>query len=158
MSAERLDPRAFAQKLNEWARGTMIGAHGTRFISAGEGKARAELAFKPELTQLTGRFHAGAIIAFADETATAAAMWEANPTGELKPELFPLTIQLSVNLVGNAGQGTLTAEAEIIHRGRTTLVVEVKVRDERGKLIATLVATQIAPTPPASPRNANTHA
>ena len=148
MSAERLDPRAFAQKLNEWRRGTMIGAHGTRFISAGEGKAWAELAFKPELTQLTGRFHAGAIIAFADETATAASMWEANPTGELKPELFPLTIQLSVNLVGNAGQGTLTAEAEIIHRGRTTLVVQVQVKDDRGQLIATLMATQIAPTPP----------
>ena len=110
MSAEQLDPSAFAQKLNEWARGTMIGAHGTRFISAGEGKAWAELAFKPEL--------------------------------------FPLTIQLSVNLVGNAGQGTLTAEAEIIHRGRTTLVVEVKVRDQQGKLIATLVATQLAPTLP----------
>ena len=146
MSAERLDPRAFAEKLNEWGRGTMIGAHGTRFISAGEGRALAELRFKPELTQLTGRFHAGAIIAFADETATAASMWETNPTGELKPELFPLTIQLSVNLVGNAGQGTLTAEAEIIHRGRTTLVVQVKVKDDRGKLIATLIATQIAPT------------
>ena len=143
---ERLDPQAFAERLNEWARGTMIGSHGTRFISAGEGKARSELTFKPELMQLTGRFHAGAIIAFADETATAASMWEANPSGELKPELFPLTIQLSANLVGNAGQGTLTAEAEIIHRGRTTLVVEVKVRDDRGKLIATLVATQLAPT------------
>src|SRR5206468_8291656 len=30
---------------------------------------------------LTGRFHAGAIIAFADETATCAAMWETNPVG-----------------------------------------------------------------------------
>jgi uncharacterized protein (TIGR00369 family) len=109
VSAERLDPRAFAEKLNEWGRGTMIGSHGTRFISAGEGKALAELRFKPEL--------------------------------------FPLTIQLSVNLVGNAGQGTLTAEAEIIHRGRTTLVVQVKVKDDREKLIATLVATQLAPTP-----------
>lgn len=147
MTGERLDPRAYAQRLNEWARGTMIGDHGTRFIRAGEGKALAELRFKPGLTQLTGRFHGGAIIAFADETATAAAMWEANPTGELKPELFPLTIQLSANLVGNAGEGTLTAEAEIIHRGHTTLVVEVKVRDDQGKLIATLVATQIAPTP-----------
>ncbi|MBI4589495.1 MAG: hypothetical protein HY725_11695, partial [Candidatus Rokubacteria bacterium] len=75
---ERLDPRAFAQKLNEWARGTMIGIHGTRFITAGEGRALAQLDFKPELTQLTGLFHAGAIIAFADETATAAAMWETN--------------------------------------------------------------------------------
>ena len=110
MSAERLDPRAFAENLNEWGRGTMIGAHGTRFISAGEGRALAELRFRPEL--------------------------------------FPLTIQLSVNLVGNAGQGTLTAEVEIIHRGRTTLVVQVKVKDGRGKLIPTLIATQIAPTLP----------
>lgn len=147
MTGPRLDPAAFARKLNEWARGTMIGAHGTRFLSAGEGRARSELAFKPELTQLTGRFHAGAIIAFADETATAAAMWETNPTGELRPELFPLTVQLSANLVGNADRGTLTAEAAIVHRGRTTLVVQVTVRDDRGKLVALVTATQLAPTP-----------
>lgn len=41
---------------------------------------------------------------------------------------------------------TLTAEARIVHRGRTTIVVEVKVRDQEGKLIASLVATQLVPT------------
>jgi uncharacterized protein (TIGR00369 family) len=146
MASERLDPQRFAQRINEWARGTMIGSHGTRFLSAGEGRAVAQLDFKPELTQLTGLFHAGAIIAFADETATAASMWELNPTGEFKPELFPLTLQLSANLIRNTNRGTLTAEAQISHRGRTTIVVEVKVRDEEGKLIAALVATQLAPT------------
>ena len=83
-------PEAFAAKIAEWGRGTMIGSHGTRFETAGQGRARAYLDFKPELTQLTGLFHAGAIIALADETATAAAMWETNPTGEFRPELFPL--------------------------------------------------------------------
>jgi uncharacterized protein (TIGR00369 family) len=142
-----LDPAAFAAKFNEWKRGTMIEAHGTHFISAGQGRAVAQLDFKPALTQLTGLFHAGAIIALADETATAAAMWETNPTGELRPELFPLTLQLSVNLLRNTNRGTLTAEALVVHRGRTTIVVEVKVTDAQSRLIAALVATLLAPTP-----------
>jgi uncharacterized protein (TIGR00369 family) len=125
----------------------MIESHGTRFITAGQGRAVAQLDFKAALTQLTGLFHAGAIIALADETATAAAMWETNPTGELTPELFPLTLQLSVNLLRNTNRGTLTAEALVVHRGRTTIVVEVKVTDEQSRLIAALVATLLAPTP-----------
>ena len=137
----------FTQKLNEWSRGTMIESHGTRFLSAGEGRARAQLAFKPTLTQLTGLFHAGAIIALADETATAAAMWETNPTAELRPELFPLTLQLSINLIRNTNRGALTAEAEIVHRGRTTLVIDVRVSDDQGRLVAKLTATQLVPTP-----------
>ena len=141
-----LDPKAFAEKLNEWAAGTMIESHGTRFVSAGQGRAVAELDFKPSLSQLTGRFHAGAIVALADETATAAAMWETNPTDVLRPELFPLSIQLSVNLIRNTRTGTLRAEAEVVHRGRTTLVIEVKVRDDQDKLVATFVATQLAPS------------
>ena len=144
-----MTPEAFAAKIAEWGRGTMIGSHGTRFETAGQGRARAYLDFKPELTQLTGLFHAGAIIALADETATAAAMWETNPTGEFRPELFPLTLQMSANLIRNTNQGTLVAEAEIVHRGRTTLVVDVWVSDDRQRLLAKFVATLLAPAHPA---------
>lgn len=140
-----MTPEEFATKINEWARGTMIAEHGTRFLEAGQGRARAQLDFKPALTQLTGRFHAGAIIALADETATAAAMWESNPTGEFRPELFPLTIQLSANLMRNTSRGVLTAEAEIVHRGRTTMVVDVGVFDDDRRLVAKVVATQLVP-------------
>lgn len=142
-----LDPKAFAAKLNEWKRGTMIETHGTQFITAGQGRAVTQLEFKSELTQLTGLFHAGAIIALADETATAAAMWETNPTGDFNPEYFPLTLQLSVNLIRNTNRGTLTAEAHVVHRGRTTIVVDVKVSDDQKRLLASLVATLLAPTP-----------
>jgi 1,4-dihydroxy-2-naphthoyl-CoA hydrolase len=141
-------PQTFAARIGEWGRGTMIAGHGTRFVSAGQGRAEARLDFKPELTQLTGLFHAGAIIALADETATAAAMWETNPTGEFRPELFPLTLQMSANLIRNTNHGTLVAEAEIVHRGRTTLVVDVRVSDAERRLIAKFVATLLAPTVP----------
>jgi uncharacterized protein (TIGR00369 family) len=144
---EPLSPGEFAARFNEWKRGTMIGSHGTRFVTAGQGRAVAQLDFKPELTQLTGMFHAGAIISLADETATTAAMWETNPTGEFRPELFPLTLQLSVNLIRNTDRGTLTAEAQVVHRGRTTLVIEVRVTDDRARLLAVVVATLVAPTP-----------
>lgn len=152
-----MTPEEFARQINEWAKGTMIEGHGTRFLSAGQGRATAQLDFKPSLTQLTGVFHAGAIIAFADETATAAAMWETNPTADFRPELFPLTLQLSVSLIRNTDRGTLTAEARIVHRGRTTLVVEVEVFDERRRLIAKLTATQLAPAAPSlgAPREAH---
>jgi len=147
-------PEEFLKRLAGWSRGTMIESHGTRFVSVGPGRAAAELDFKPALAQLTGRFHAGAIIALADETATCASLWETNPSGELRPELFPLTLQLSVNLVRNADHGTLTAEAKIVHRGRTTLVVDVEVFDAQRRLIAKLAATQLAPAaPPAETRS-----
>src|SRR6266581_4619460 len=102
-----MTPEAFAQKINEWGRGTMIERHGTRFVTAGKGRAVAQIDFKPELTQLTGRFHAGAIVALADEAAT--------------------------------------AEAEVTHRGRTILVVDVQVFDDERALVAKLVATLLAP-------------
>ncbi|PYM47705.1 MAG: hypothetical protein DME14_14250 [Candidatus Rokuibacteriota bacterium] len=66
----------------------------------------------------------------------------------VRPDLFPLTLQLSVNRIRNASRGTLTAEAQIVHRGRTTLVVEVSVFDGQRRLIAKLVATQLAPAAP----------
>jgi 1,4-dihydroxy-2-naphthoyl-CoA hydrolase len=135
----------FLKQLSGRAMGTMIESHGTRFISVGPDRAVAELDFKPSLAQLTGRFHAGAIIALADETATCAAMWATNPSLTFRPELFPLTLQLSVNLIRNTGQGTLTAEAQIVHRGRTTLVVEVEVFDDQRRLIAKITVTQLAP-------------
>jgi 1,4-dihydroxy-2-naphthoyl-CoA hydrolase len=139
-------PEQFAREISARGQGSMLELHGTRFLRAGAGRAVAELDFKPELTQLTGLFHAGAIMALADEAATALAMWEANPSGDFRPELFPLTVQFSINLIRNTNRGTLTAEAELVHRGRTTMVVDVRVLDEGRRLLAKAVATLLAPS------------
>jgi hypothetical protein len=34
-----MTPKEFAETLNDWARGTMIGGHGARFLSVGESRA-----------------------------------------------------------------------------------------------------------------------
>src|SRR5207237_7751960 len=95
-------PEEFLKKLAGWSRGTMIESHGTRFVSVGPGRAAAELDFKPALAQLTGRFHAGAIIALAAETATCASLWQTNPSGGLRPQLLPLTLHVTVHRIPKA--------------------------------------------------------
>ncbi len=135
----------WAQEFNRRIGGTMIASHGTRFVEVSAERAVLQLDFKPELTQMTGLFHAGAIIGLADEACTALASAHAMQTG-WDPARFPLTIQLSANLIRNAGRGTLVAEALPIHKGRTTVVVQSTVKDEAGRLLATVTATQLVPS------------
>ncbi|HTQ24826.1 MAG TPA: PaaI family thioesterase [Candidatus Binataceae bacterium] len=142
-----MTPQEFAQHLNRLYAGTMM--QDIEMLHAGEGCARGRLEFKPDLRQLTGLFHAGAIMALADTTATAAAMWEVNPGGEFRPELFPLSIQVSSNLIRNTDRGALTAEAELVHRGRSTIVADVRVLDDQSRLIAKATVTLLVPKQPA---------
>ena len=142
MSGEERD---WTGEFNRRVTGTMIAAHGTRFVHVSAERAVLELDFKPGLTQLTGLFHAGAIISLADEACTALASAHAMGDGGWDPEKFPLTVQLSANLIRNSSRGTLTAEARPIHKGRTTVVIQSTVKDEQGRLLATVTATQIIP-------------
>jgi uncharacterized protein (TIGR00369 family) len=139
------DQPNWADEFNRRSAGTMIAAHGTRFVEVSSERAVVELHFKPELTQMTGLFHAGAIISLADEACTAVASAHAMKGGDWDPEKFPLTVQLSANLIRNTSGGTLVAEALPIHKGRTTVVVQSTVKDEQGRLLATVTATQIVP-------------
>jgi 1,4-dihydroxy-2-naphthoyl-CoA hydrolase len=142
MSGEERD---WAREFNRRVAGTMIASHGTRFVQVSADRAVVELDWKPELTQMTGLFHAGAIISLADEACTALASVHAMGHGGWDPAKFPLTIQLSASLIRNTDRGTLTAEARPIHTGRTTMVVQSTVKDAGGRLLATVTATQVVP-------------
>ncbi len=137
--------KEWADEFNARSAGTMIASHGTRFLEVSEHRALLELSFKPELTQMTGLFHAGAIISLADEACTALSAAHAMADGTWDPAKFPLTIQLSTNLIRNTNQGKLVAEAIPIHKGRTTVVSQATVRDAEGHLLAVVTAAQIVP-------------
>ncbi len=100
--------------------GTMVEALGIRVTALGDGSAAGEMDYRNDLKQVTGLFHAGAILALADSVATVAALTIVSPEGEFDLSRFPLAIQTGSNLVGNADGGKLTATAEAVHRGRTT--------------------------------------
>jgi len=127
--------------------GTMVETLGIRVTALGDGTATGEMEYRTDLRQVAGLFHAGAILALADSVATCAAFTVVSPEGEFDLARFPLAIQTSSNVVGNVDRGKLVATAEAVHRGRTTIVVETKVRDGGGKLIATTTTTLLVPGP-----------
>jgi 1,4-dihydroxy-2-naphthoyl-CoA hydrolase len=141
MVGDPLDPKLVAERLNERAQGTNIAARGTRFLEVSPERAVAELAFRPDLAQLTGLFHGGVILSLADETATACSLAAVMPDETWDPGKFPLTIQLNANLMRNTNTGKLIAEAVPLHRGRTSMVMQTTVRDEQGRVMAVVTAT-----------------
>jgi uncharacterized protein (TIGR00369 family) len=116
---------------------------GIRRVEVTVERAVAELDFRPELQQLTGVFHAGAILALADSAATLLCMRLVGPDGNVSAGRFPLAVQLSASLLRNVGEGTITAEARPVHRGRTMIVVGTTVRDAAGRTLATLTSTHL---------------
>ena len=141
MAGDPIDPKIAAERLNERAKGTNVEARGTHFLEVSAERAVAELAFRPDLAQLTGLFHGGVILSLADETATACSVASVMPDGVWDPAKFPLTIQLSANLIRNTNTGKLIAEAVPLHRGRTSMVMQTTVRDEQGRVMALITAT-----------------
>jgi 1,4-dihydroxy-2-naphthoyl-CoA hydrolase len=151
MAGDPIDPKIAAERLNERAKGTNVEARGTRFVEVSAARAVAELAFRPDLAQLTGLFHGGVILSLADETATACSLASVMPEGTWDPEKFPLTIQLSANLIRNTNTGKLIAEAVPLHRGRTSMVMQTTVRDEQGSVMAVVTATLLVPSRSSTP-------
>ncbi len=127
------------------ASGTLIETLGIRVTEAAGGRASGEMGFRPQLRQPTGVFHAGAILSLADTVATSAAV--SALSAEIDPDTtrFPLAIQISANLIGNAREGKLLAEAQVIHAGRSTIVVETKVSDVFGKPVALTTTAMLVP-------------
>ena len=133
------------QALTRLMEGRFFDLLGIKATELGDGRAVVEMQFRPDLRQLTGLFHGGAIITLADTAATFAALTIVNPDGDSDLSRFPPSFQISANLVRNVNQGKIIAEAEVTHHGRTTIVVEAKVRDENDRLLALTSVTLLAP-------------
>jgi acyl-coenzyme A thioesterase PaaI-like protein len=112
---------------------------GARLIAVDGGRAAARLDGDPDHARPAD---APAIIALAHTAALAAAA-SALGGDVVSPSIQ--TTQLSADLFHTDARGPLVAEAELTYRGRSTLVVDVRVRDRDDRLVASLVATQLAP-------------
>jgi uncharacterized protein (TIGR00369 family) len=66
----------------------------------------------------------------------------APPDAELP---FPLAVQISTNLLRNTDHGAVIAESRLVHGGRTMMVCESTVKDEQGRLLATVTTTHLIP-------------
>lgn len=86
-----------------------------------------------------GRVQAGAMIWQADVTASVLAI-EAEPLGE-GGKGFPLAIDVHTSLVGNQQEGEIRAEARIVHRGSSIVLIRTRLTGTAGKLLAEVTTT-----------------
>jgi uncharacterized protein (TIGR00369 family) len=102
----------------------------------------SEMPIQPGILNPFGVVHAGAILWFADVTATVLAMG----TTEAREGMsgFPLAINLNANFASNQRTGKLRAVASFVKKGKTVSIVRTTVFGENDKLIADVSTNHVA--------------
>lgn len=110
---------------------------GMRLVSSGEGKATVTLKADSRFHNPMGTLHGGVMTDLAD-----ACMGIATMSTLADDESFT-TLELKMNFLRPVIEGELTADARVVHRGRTVVMSEVAVRNQEGKDVARGSATQM---------------
>ena len=125
--------------LNARTGDNLPGWFGVKVVDVSEGRLAMELVIKPQFLAPNGYLHAASVIALAD-TAAGYATIAHLPHGATN---FT-TIELKSNFLGTAVEGTLRAEVNAAHQGRTTQVWDATVsHTDSGKAIALFRCTQM---------------
>jgi uncharacterized protein (TIGR00369 family) len=101
----------------------------------------AEMPIREGMKNPFGVVHAGAILWFADVTATRLVMGPVATAEGMKG--FPLAISLNASFIANQTDGAFTAVAAFVKRGRTVSVVRTLVTGTAGKLIADVTTNHV---------------
>jgi 1,4-dihydroxy-2-naphthoyl-CoA hydrolase len=108
---------------------------GIELVEAGPDRVRARLAWSADLCTAGGIMHGGALMTLAD-TAGAAVTFLGLPAGATTA-----TITSTTQLLRPVSAGTVTAVAEPVHRGRTTVTAQTRCYDDEQRLVA--LTTQV---------------
>ncbi len=93
-------------------------------------------AWSEERCTAAGVLHGGYLMALADSAAATLAFLN------LPPDATTSTIEAKTNFLAAVREGTVTARSELVHKGRTTVVVQTDVTDGAGRLVSRTLQTQ----------------
>ena len=115
---------------------------GIELTAAAAGEVTGQLAWRPELCTTAGLLHGGVVMALADSLGGICAFLN------LPEGASTSTIESKTNFFRGVRDGTLHATARPLHVGRTTIVVQTDLMDDRGKRVAQVTQTQAVIPPP----------
>jgi len=133
-----LDPNI----LHGQQRGTLAAHLGIRYVEVTRERVVAELQIRDELKTAGGRLHGGTIMAFADTLGAVATLVN------LPPGAGTTTLESKTNFFAPGRDGTVRGECVPLHRGRRTMVWQTRITDERGRLLAQTIQTQMVLSAP----------
>ncbi len=109
---------------------SLIATLGMEMVEIGEGKVIMTMPVDERTHQPFGFLHGGASVALAE---TAASVGTAALIDTEKEACFGL--EINANHIKAKKEGVVTAIATVAHRGRTTMVWEIRIEDEQQQLI-----------------------
>ncbi|HEY0734108.1 MAG TPA: PaaI family thioesterase [Herpetosiphonaceae bacterium] len=101
----------------------------------------SEMPVTAGITNPFGVAHAGAILWFADVTASVLVLGNVEPSPGMRG--FPLAINLHANFLSNQTEGSFTATATFVKKGRTVSVVRTTVVGAGEKLVADITTSHV---------------
>ena len=111
-------------------KGTLMEALGIEIIELGPDKVVATMPVNGATRQPFGLLHGGASVALAETVASVGTYNLIDPTRQ-----FTVGLEINANHIRGKRDGIVTAVGLPLHKGRTTMVWDIKLTDEEGKLI-----------------------
>ncbi|PLT34014.1 hotdog fold thioesterase [Bacillus sp. V5-8f] len=109
---------------------TLMNSLGIEIKELGEGKVIATMPVDERTWQPFGLLHGGASVALAETVASIGGFELVN-----KESQAVVGLEINANHIRGKRTGYVTAEGNILHRGKTTMVWDIKIRDEEDNLI-----------------------
>jgi 1,4-dihydroxy-2-naphthoyl-CoA hydrolase len=116
--------------LKEMGKGTLLEALGIEIIELGEGRVVATMPVDHRTHQPFGLLHGGASVALAETVASIGAYALIDQETE-----NVVGLEINANHVRAVRNGTVTATGTVLHRGKTTMVWDIKIVDEQQRLV-----------------------
>jgi uncharacterized protein (TIGR00369 family) len=109
---------------------------GIELTAASADEVTGSMPWRPELCTIAGALHGGALMAMADSLGAVCAFLNL-PAGATTS-----TIESKTNFFRGLREGTLHSTSRPLHVGRTTVVVQTDLVDDRGKRVGQVTQTQ----------------
>jgi uncharacterized protein (TIGR00369 family) len=110
---------------------------GMNIVHFGEGKSKITMPVDKRYHNPMGTLHGGIMTDLADASMGVALM------SLLGSEETFTTLELKINFLRPVYEGEISAEARVVHKGRTVALVESVVKNGEGKEVARATATQM---------------
>ncbi len=116
--------------MNAQTGGTLVSALDIKFTLVQPDRVMATMPVGPKTIQQLGFLHGGANVALAETIASLGTFLNIDPSSQ-----NALGLEINANHLRAKREGIVTGEATILHKGRTSMVWDIKIRDEEGKLV-----------------------
>jgi uncharacterized protein (TIGR00369 family) len=133
------DKEKILLKCNAFSKNTLMETLGIEYVNVGEDFLVARMPVTPKVHQPDGVLHGGASVALAESVGSTASHIFLNTN-----DFFVRGIEISANHLKSIKEGYVYAKATFLHKGRTTQLWEIKIKDENDNLISVCKLTTIA--------------